>query len=346
MPGRVNNSFDSKIFSMAYQRVTQTLAAITQNCGSYLSGGKVLGRPQGLCNTEPTRKEIGMTIAIAALSDEGVVLGADSAVTIEVHNLNTSEQSSRVINHGQKIFELGPTGQSRMGVCTYGASKVGKLSHRTFLARVAETLAKEDTVAEAAEKIAESVKRERSENHAVTNFAYLIGGWDANPRQTHCLHIDCNPESQSNQDSDANQDTKPVITPITNGTIKFFGNGNYFSRLHHGFDPRLKFAFYKRLKSRYGANNSRFNDEFKSICAECQSDLQLHFIGPSSIRDLADYVHMLLQATIVSVKFSDEPRDCGGQTDVAAITLDNYFRWVYHKPLDSAIQERESVPLP
>jgi len=74
-----------------------------------------------------------MTIAAAYLTSEGVVFGTDSTTTV-----STQRGVSQILNYAQKIFEVGK--QSRFGVCTWGAGSIKGVSHRTFVARLADKL--------------------------------------------------------------------------------------------------------------------------------------------------------------------------------------------------------------
>jgi len=73
-----------------------------------------------------------MTIAAAYLTSEGVVLGADSTTTV---GTGGGVAVAQLLNYAQKIFEVGE--RSRLGVCTWGAGRIGEVSHRTLIARLA-----------------------------------------------------------------------------------------------------------------------------------------------------------------------------------------------------------------
>ncbi|MBX3321372.1 MAG: hypothetical protein KF757_00125 [Phycisphaeraceae bacterium] len=77
-----------------------------------------------------------MTIAACHLSPEGVVLGADSATT-----LNGGPDGTCHLDFAQKIFEVGPEGAS-VGLVTWGLGQIGDESHRTIAARLGNAHAK------------------------------------------------------------------------------------------------------------------------------------------------------------------------------------------------------------
>ena len=59
------------------------------------------------------------------------------------------------------------------------------------------------------------------------------------------------------------------------------------------------------------------------------------------IREAVDWVHTLIHTTIRGTKFAQGDHTCGGAVEIAAITTDRPFRWVCHKPLDSALVTAE-----
>ena len=91
-----------------------------------------------------------MTIAAAYLTSEGVVLGADSTTTISAPTSGTEAGPVvQILNHAQKIFEVGAPGQGNFGVCTWGAGRLETMSHRTLFARLSDQLDKGTTVEQA-----------------------------------------------------------------------------------------------------------------------------------------------------------------------------------------------------
>jgi hypothetical protein len=70
-----------------------------------------------------------VTIAACFLTSEGVVLGADSTVTLPVG------QDARYFNNEQKVFEIGE--RSSLGLTLWGSVPVS-VSYRTLLAMFAD----------------------------------------------------------------------------------------------------------------------------------------------------------------------------------------------------------------
>ena len=81
-----------------------------------------------------------MTIAACYVSAEGVVFGADSTATMFVSGPGPNPSGpSHQFNCAQKVFEIGDE-NSTLGITMWGLGNLGDVSHRTLIARFAETL--------------------------------------------------------------------------------------------------------------------------------------------------------------------------------------------------------------
>ena len=85
-----------------------------------------------------------MTLAAAYLTSEGVVFGADSTTTVPL-DVDGQVGIGQLLNHAQKVFEIGPPKQGRIGLCTWGAGDIAGTSHRTLVARLADQIDDEKT---------------------------------------------------------------------------------------------------------------------------------------------------------------------------------------------------------
>lgn len=55
------------------------------------------------------------------------------------------------------------------------------------------------------------------------------------------------------------------------------------------------------------------------------------------LRDAIDYIHFLVYSTIKHYKFTPGPPVCGGQVEIAVVTLDRGFRRILTKSLSSEL---------
>jgi hypothetical protein len=123
----------------------------------------------------------------------------------------------------------------------------------------------------------------------------------------------------------------PKIEALAPEQPHFWGVPNFALRLVYGWDHRA----IKRIVT--SGKWTGTPDELLDHIAEGV------ILWPRGlpIREAADWVHTLIHTTIRGTKFAQQDHTCGGAAEIAAITTDRPFRWVCHKPLDSALVTAE-----
>jgi hypothetical protein len=266
-----------------------------------------------------------MTIAAAFLTPEGVVFGADST-TQQIFVTQSEARIVRFFNNAQKVFEIGPPGQGRLGLCTWGNGLLGTVAHRTVAANLADRVQAATTVREAVDKLVEIAQ----EPEAVSGrmfVGYFLGGIDARTRQPACYKIELK-EAQA-----------PSIEPLSVGIPLFMGAPRFFNRAEDGFDPDLPGLLKQALISRLSPVPENFDQIFSDAFAEAKEQLPFSNIFGIPLRDAIDFVHAHLHLTVKAHKFLLGPPVCGGQIELAFVSSDRAFRWVRHKPFDSGVSE-------
>jgi hypothetical protein len=271
-----------------------------------------------------------MTIAAAYLVSEGVVLGADSSTAVSIRSPDGKSRGVlQVLGHAQKVYEIGE--KSRFGVCTWGAGRIGEISHRTIIARLADGI-KDDTTVESLSHILGNSVESLIQN--IPNFdfvGYYLGGWDNETHIPSCFQIEIK------------KGEKHKVTPIRLGTCSFSGNPLFFARVFRGFDPRLPETLLVELKKLFQSDllpkdfdrlfNEAFNKSTIPLLAAGHQDLP--------IREAIDFIHSYLHITVKAVKFSFGAPLAGGPIEIGFVSSDRRFRWVKHKKFSSAIIEGE-----
>lgn len=293
-----------------------------------------------------------MTIASCYISPEGVVLGADSTTTYALDNGN------HYFNHAQKLFEIGEN--STLGIVTWGLGSLVDQSFRTLIALLDDKLkasppANVKAVAEewvelfwtayhASPAVGPAIEhvnalhqkapfdpnlpatpdmRKENEEAVYNNLrislvaGFCIGGYVLPDRTPTAFEIVFDPLGQ-----------KPAPTPVFGQ--KFWGAPNMINRLLVGCDDPL---FESILRS------GKWSGTPDDLLAIVQQHAISHPILP--IRDAIDFTHACIMSTIKALKFSNFSQICGGPIEIALITTDRRFRWVRHKPWDTAIIEGE-----
>ena len=265
-----------------------------------------------------------MSIAAAYLTSEGVVFGADSAITVSPKGAPLAG-ALQIFNHAQKIFEIGPQRQGRMALVTWGAGNVGKLSHRTVAARLADRIDGTTSIQRAAQILQELVLEAKPDER----FGYFLGGTDLPSREPRCCMMDFSP----------NQPVKTVDFSV--GEALFQGSPDLFIRAFHGCDPGLLQMLVAHLKGAIGDKIPDIEKIFSVALNAALAKIPHGGYQDLPIREAIDFVHMYLHLTIKGFKFRFGAPVCGGPIEIGFITTDRYFRWASHKTFGTAISQEE-----
>lgn len=286
-----------------------------------------------------------MTIAAGYFTHEGVVLGADSTTTFSA--VSPEGAVHHFFNHGQKLFEVGEG--STLGMVTWGMASFVDVSHRTLIARFADSIKDRNlTLAEAAKEwshtlwnsynmtyahdqlkplrdrareLASKPTRSPEEQATLETIPQNVLGF--------CLagHLgaDRSPGAFEIQYSILSEG-EATPTPLEPGKLYSWGMPHFHHRLMYGIDPGI---YEKILKS------GRWNGSEEDLIKIVQQ--HVHQPGaPLPLRDAVDWVFSLIYSTIKGMKFSHLHQMCGGPIEIAVISSDRKFRWVHHKDFNSA----------
>lgn len=288
-----------------------------------------------------------MTIAVCYVAPEGVVFGADSTTTI------TTQSGQHYYDHGQKILEIGE--RSTLGIANWGLSGGGMKAHRQLVAELADDLvsAPAATVLEAMERWIDLFWTEYSSSKLIQSYlaalrkspfdpkavqpsedartedeealanmnlgaGFCLGGYVLPDRTPTAFHVWFD-----------GRKTKPSPSPVPMNDPRYFGAPNYVLRLIDGCDPGFRRAIL--------ASGKWSGTEQDLI--ELLREFALGRPDALPIRDVVDFVHSSILSTIKALKFSHLSQICGGPIELAVITSDRQFRWVRHKPWDSAVAD-------
>ena len=230
----------------------------------------------------------------------------------------------QVLNNAQKIYEVGEN--SRLGVCTWGIGNLGDISHRTIIARLSEEIGENTTIEVAARKLCEIVEPLAKRSTPDFFVGYYIGGWNPKSHDPACYKIEIRKE-----------ETK--LSPLSMGLCTFSGNPLIFTRVFHGFDPRLPVALREELAKGLpeGDIRNNFIENFKQSFKNASDPLVAAGHKDLPIREAIDFVYSYLHITIKTTKFMFGAPSAGGSIEIGFITTDRNFRWARHKAFDSAI---------
>lgn len=299
-----------------------------------------------------------MTIAVAYVSPEGVVLGADSTASAFSPATTAGQGGFHYFNHNQKVFEIGEN--STYAMALWGLGSVGLTSYRTLIAQLADSFA--TTPPKSVQDVANQWVAKLGSEYASflgthVRLQQLKGKSTYNP-QENTPNPNARTQDEEKELADLNLglgvgfyvggyhpanrkpeayrlwfdagNVAPTPQPIPGWSAD--GAPNIMMRLLSGYDAGLRAAI---------LGSSNWTGTPVDLDAILAGFVLSHPLLP--IRDAVDFVHACILSTIKAMKFSSFTQICGGPVELAVVTTDRKFRWVRHKLWDAAIVEGEQA---
>lgn len=264
-----------------------------------------------------------MSLGIAFKGPEGIVLAADSRVTLTVEMQRGGEKMMlpATYDNATKLLQL--SGIRNVGVVTYGIGAIGQKEPRTahsFLPELEEALSKEKigqlSVEDFAKRFSDFFmaqwKAKMPAEYSGPDMVFLIGGFDEGAAYGKVYKVAI-PSNPTPEEQSANQ-----------FGVTWGGQLEYTNRLLKGFDPQLPVI----VKT------------FLNLTDEQQVALEKHLEGALSTKipypflPLQDCVNLsifLIRTTMELQNWIVGVRGVGGAIDVATITRTDGFKPVQKK---------------
>jgi len=269
-----------------------------------------------------------MSLGIAFKGPEGIVLAADSRVTINAEKQVSDKQSlilPSTFDNATKLLKV--NGHDYVGAVTYGLGAIGLNEPRTthsFLPEFEVALSKKAKKRFSVEEFSQEFsdffigqwKEKMPPDYKGDPLIFLIGGYDDGAPYGKVFQMVIPYEPIPKERSEGQG-----VFGITWG-----GQYEILTRLLSGFDPNLTLAVKDKLK---------LSDEQKQ-------DLD-QFLGPIfnlpipyqflPLQDCVDLSIFLIRTTIELQKWMIGIRGVGGVIDVATITRTDGFKYVQRKEI-------------
>lgn len=281
-----------------------------------------------------------MTIAIACNLADGIVMGADSALTlsgtVETPN-GTQEGILKVYNDAEKLFSLYGW---PVGIVTYG---VALLNHRTIQSYIREFEVKHIADSEqpwSIQQIAEEMWKFFSEKYR-SQFAQVLEKRTGKTFEQ--IALEQRPVLgfmvggfSPDQYLSENWDVMVQTNTMAEGVRQVRAPGNFGSdwrgetegivRFHKGFDFRILDAVIQRIVDAYGISLSpELLKELQGIVLH--AEYQIPWDG-MPLQEGVDYVKFCLGLMINQTKFVIGAPTCGGTVRIAAIRREEKFQLI------------------
>jgi len=267
-----------------------------------------------------------MSLGIAFKGPEGIVLAADSRVTLtaEMENAGIKYLLPSTFDNATKLLQI--TGQKYVGVVTYGLGAIGQQQPRTahsYLPEFEDLLLKEEhnrvSVEQFATKFSDFFlkqwkKSNMPEKYSGPDMIFLIGGFDEAAPYGKVYEVDI-PSKPS-----------PLEQNIGQFGVTWGGQLEFTNRLLKGFDPRLPSVIKDFLNLTTEQQNSLLNH----LEATLSSRIPYQFLP---LQDCVDLSIFLIRTTMELQRWIIDIRGVGGSIDVATITRTDGFKPIQQKTI-------------
>jgi hypothetical protein len=275
-----------------------------------------------------------MSLGIVFKGTEGIVLAADSRVTLMATLPNLAPQNPGVqqvvvvpatFDNASKLLRV--KGQDYVGAVTFGAGSIGTGQPRTASSYIPEFESelvneKQLRVDEFAQKLADFFLRQWTANNMPANpmlsdnMIFFVAGYDSPDAAYGRVFQVSIPSS-----------TKPIELNAGSFGMVWGGQRELVDRLLQGFDPNLPETVQQVLNIPQASRSSTLNDDLRN---RFTLPIPWQFLP---LQDCVDLSIFLVRSTIELQRWMVGVRGVGGAVDVATITRTKGFEEVQLKKI-------------
>ena len=252
-----------------------------------------------------------MSLVIAVKGTEGVVLSADSRLT-----LTTASGIPATFDNATKLLTFRDP-HNWVGALTYGIATIGGRTPHSLIPEFEADLGDQRlTVHEYATRLSGFFQGQWIASRAVPtgdNANFYVGGYDINEPYGRIYYFGI-----------PNLPT-PVEHIPNNFGMSWGGQTNVVSRIILGHDPQLL-----PIVSQHLGLTPQQQQELNTVLGKLEYAIPYPTLALQDCIDLATY---LIRATVSAQGLASELRGVGGDIDVATITRMGGFQWVQKKEI-------------
>lgn len=267
-----------------------------------------------------------MSLGVVIKGPEGIVLAADSRVTLEARR---GEEPTIVVHYDNatKLLSFG-TPNNYVGAVTYGAAIIGLRTAHSFVPEFELTLPDERlTVQDFASALSGFFigrwKEGMPEDFKGPSMSFVVGGYDPDAAYGKVFVFSI-PES-------------PTPEPRNPGEKDFGmtwgGQLEVVSRIVHGYDPALVGI----VKEKLGPDDQQTSDLLAVFRERLQFRIPYEVLP---LQDCVDLATFLVRTTMTAQALGVGIRGVGGAIDVAMITRTKGLEYVQQKQIHGESQSR------
>jgi len=267
-----------------------------------------------------------MSLGIAFKGPEGIVLAADSRVTLTAQ-INQPNQPTMLLpstyDNATKLLRV--KDQGHVGAVTYGVGAIGQTEPRTahsYIPEFEQELGNGDrlSVQEFSNKLSQFFLKKWQDQHMPStpgqDMVFLVGGYDK--------------DATYGKVFDVFIPSRPTPVEWHSGTGQFGlvwgGQREYADRLIYGFDGRLP----ELVKVFLTLDDQKQEELRQHLQRQLQTPVPFAFLP---LQDCVDFAIFLIRTTIVMQHWMVGVRGVGGAIDVAVITQTDGFTDIQKKKI-------------
>lgn len=264
-----------------------------------------------------------MSLGIAFKGAEGIVLAADSRVTLTAKIAGQNLQIPATYDNATKLLKV--AGQDYVGAVTYGLGALGQQEPRTahsYMPEFEEELTKAGVKRLSVGDFAKTVgdffmrqwKSQMPKDYKGPDMAFLVGGYDPDEAHGHVFefYIPTKP--------------KPVEQHAKEFGMVWGGQRDFTNRLIHGFDAKVP-ELVKEFLSLEDKQVAGLKDH---LTGKLQAPIPFAFLP---LQDCVDVAVFLIRTTITIQNWTIGVRGVGGAIDLATITRTEGFTAIQQKSI-------------
>jgi len=269
-----------------------------------------------------------MSLGIAFKGPEGIVLAADSRVTLSTE---TQHGDDKIVLHSTfdnatKLLHV--TGQDHVGVVTYGLGAIGGSEPRTAHSLMPEfeddfpkeeakgRLSVEDFAIRLSQFFVHQWSEKMPESYSGQDMVFLVGGYDAGAAYGRVFQVDI-PSKPTPVEHNAGQGVFGLV---------WGGQSELTNRLIHGFDPGLPSA----VQASLGLSDVQRDDLEQHLRRKLSLRIPYQFLP---LQDCVNLSICLIRTTITLQTWQVGVRGVGGFIDIATITRTEGFQPIQKKAI-------------
>lgn len=261
-----------------------------------------------------------MSLGIAFKGPEGIVLAADSRVTLTGQHPGSNLLVQAHYDNATKLLKV--RDQNYVGAVTYGLGALGDREPRTvhsFLPEFEEELAGEQrlSVEEFATKLGKFFQHQWNAANTPAGgdpMVFLVGGFNKGEAYGQVFELSV-PNSPS-----------PVERNANDFGITFGGQAEIASRLLNGYDPQLD----ELVKTNVHLNTAQTKNFRQTVLQSLAMPIPYQFLP---LQDCVDLSMFLIKTTATLQRWAVNVRGVGGAIDVATVTRTDGFKAVQEKQI-------------